>query len=82
MKPLSEVFAAVLLLAGLAAPAAAETPKLYREHCASCHGEGRLGGIGPALLPQNMGRLKGEAITRVIAEGREATQMPAFGQVL
>ena len=82
MKPLSSPLAAILLLVGLAVPASSDTGKLYGEHCASCHGETRLGGIGPALLPQNMGRLKGEAITKVIAEGREATQMPAFGQVL
>ena len=24
---------------------------VYREHCAECHGPGRLGAIGPALLP-------------------------------
>ena len=30
---------------------------LYQEHCSSCHGAGRLGGQGPALLPENLGRL-------------------------
>lgn len=84
MKPLSDRLVLVAgLVVGLAGPAsAADVSKVYAEHCASCHGEGRLGGIGPALLPQNMGRLRGEAITKVIAEGREATQMPAFGQLL
>jgi mono/diheme cytochrome c family protein len=33
-------------------------PALYREHCAACHGETRLGGIGPALLPENLERLR------------------------
>ncbi len=55
---------------------------LYAAHCAACHGEGRLGGMGPALLPENLARLrKGEA-ARVIAGGRPATQMPAFADRL
>lgn len=83
MKHLRNVLAA-LALAGLsgASPAAAEPAQLYATHCASCHGPDRLGAIGPALLPENMGRLRGPAVGKVIAEGREATQMPAFGQVL
>ena len=51
----------VLLLAGLllaTATQAAESPgaaaDLYLEHCLGCHGEGRLGGMGPALLPDQM----------------------------
>ncbi|WP_412480985.1 cytochrome D1 domain-containing protein [Azonexus sp. IMCC34839] len=61
---------------------AADAPAAYREHCAACHGESRLGGIGPALLPENLGRLrKGEA-EKVVREGRPATQMPAFGEKL
>jgi len=59
--------------------AAAETPEgLYGQHCASCHGADRLGGTGPALLPENLERLKRPAAEQVIAEGRLATQMPAF----
>jgi Cytochrome D1 heme domain/Cytochrome C oxidase, cbb3-type, subunit III len=51
---------------------------LYDEHCVRCHGTARLGGMGPALLPQSLSRLKqGEALM-VIAEGRPATQMPGF----
>jgi mono/diheme cytochrome c family protein/DNA-binding beta-propeller fold protein YncE len=73
---------AVLLL--LAAPAAAEpdAAKLFAEHCASCHGADRLGAQGPALLPENLGRLTGARAAAVIAEGRGATQMPGFGQTL
>ncbi|HJX17027.1 MAG TPA: cytochrome D1 domain-containing protein, partial [Acidiferrobacterales bacterium] len=60
---------------------AAEVPSvasLYAEHCAQCHGAERLGGMGPALLPENLGRLKrGEALA-VIRDGRTATQMPGF----
>ncbi len=55
---------------------------LYQQHCASCHGEDRLGGMGPALLPENLKRLKKQKATDIIVNGRVATQMPAFGKVL
>jgi hypothetical protein len=50
----------------------------YREHCASCHGTGRLGVSGPALLPESLERLKKEEAARVVREGRPLTQMPPF----
>lgn len=76
------VLTALALALPLAAAAAPDAPTLYREHCAACHGAQRLGGMGPALLPENLSRLrKGEA-ERVIAEGRAATQMPAYGERL
>jgi cytochrome c553/WD40 repeat protein len=67
-----------------ASPAKAEpdVAKLYGEHCASCHGADRLGGQGPALLPEALGRLMGPRAAAVIAQGRTATQMPAFESVL
>ena len=64
-------------------PAAADdAAALYRQHCASCHGADRLGGMGPALLPENLGRLSRSATQEVIANGRHATQMPAFADKL
>jgi mono/diheme cytochrome c family protein/DNA-binding beta-propeller fold protein YncE len=51
----------------------------YALHCATCHGVTRLGSIGPALLPSNLGRLHKEEAASVIREGRPATQMPPFG---
>ncbi|MEJ1157644.1 cytochrome D1 domain-containing protein [Prosthecomicrobium sp. N25] len=63
----------------LAGPDAAA---IYRDTCATCHGEARLGGQGPALLPVSLGRVKPADIAKVIAEGRPATQMPAFGEAL
>ena len=63
-------------------PAYGDTTALYKKYCADCHGEDRLGGMGPALLPQNLRRLpRGEAV-EVILKGRAATQMPAFGDRL
>jgi mono/diheme cytochrome c family protein len=54
----------------------------YKQHCAACHGVERLGIMGPALLPDNLKRLREKKAAVVIAEGRAATQMPAFKNVL
>jgi cytochrome c553 len=66
-----------------ASPAGAADPSaLYTQHCAACHGGDRLGALGPALIPEALGRMKPETARAVIAEGRAATQMPAFGEQL
>jgi DNA-binding beta-propeller fold protein YncE len=69
----------------ITAPAAAdlgEAKRLYKEYCADCHGVDRLGGMGPAMLPQNLRRLRKAAAAGVIANGRPATQMPGYGHNL
>jgi DNA-binding beta-propeller fold protein YncE len=77
---------AAFLLALLFLPrhAAAEevAPALYQRHCATCHGAERLGGQGPALLPETFGRLRPPQAREVIARGRTATQMPGFADSL
>jgi mono/diheme cytochrome c family protein len=55
---------------------------LFQQHCSECHGSDRLGAIGPALLPESLGRLNRETAQTVIAEGRVQTQMPGFGDTL
>nr|WP_280525491.1 nitrite reductase [Halomonas kenyensis] len=68
-----------------AVPALADEPDpnvLYNHHCAVCHGVSRLGGIGPALLPDNLSRLKPAEAVEVIRDGRAATQMPAYDALL
>lgn len=56
--------------------------QLYQDNCAECHNAKRLGGMGPALLPGNLKRLRKKAAAKVIANGRVATQMPAFADKL
>ena len=77
---LAAIVVATLLIfvAATSRSAGTDAPRLYAEHCASCHGAGRLGGIGPALLPENLGRLKREEAIATIRDGRVATQMPGF----
>jgi WD40 repeat protein len=60
----------------------ADVTSLYGQHCAECHGADRLGKMGPALLPENLGRLTRDEVQTVIKEGRALTQMPAFGAKL
>src|SRR3989338_1020815 len=61
---------------------AADAPQLFSQHCAACHGAGRLVGTGPALLPESLARLKKPEALKTISEGRVATRMPAFGEKL
>ncbi|WP_231882653.1 cytochrome D1 domain-containing protein [Oleiphilus sp. HI0061] len=56
--------------------------ELYQTHCQACHGENRLGAMGPALLPGNLKRLRKNKALGVIKNGRVATQMPAFMSTL
>lgn len=58
------------------------TAKQYQQHCAACHGADRLGGMGPALLPESLARLRQTEAEKVITHGRTATQMQPFGQTL
>ncbi len=55
---------------------------LYDAHCAECHMETRLGGTGPALIPQTLRRMYGPKLDTVIRDGRAATQMPGFADTL
>ena len=60
-----------------------ESPqKIYGQYCVACHGENRLGGMGPALLPENLARLKKADAVRMIRDSRPGVQMPAFRDAL
>ncbi|MGE5639417.1 MAG: cytochrome D1 domain-containing protein [Clostridia bacterium] len=59
-----------------------EAAKNFQTHCASCHGANRLGGMGPALLPENLSRLKKPEAAAMIRASRPGVQMPAFGAQL
>ena len=61
---------------------AQQAEKLYQQHCAGCHGAGRTGAMGPALLPENLERLRRAGAVKVIADGLVATQMPGYGGTL
>uniref|UniRef100_Q47AZ1 Cytochrome d1, heme region n=1 Tax=Dechloromonas aromatica (strain RCB) TaxID=159087 RepID=Q47AZ1_DECAR len=75
-------FAAYFLFGMAQLAEAADVVANFKQHCAACHGVDRLGGIGPALLPDNLARLRKPEAEKVIREGRPATQMLGFGQQL
>ena len=82
MRRLSPSLALALLWSLAAVAAEPDAARLYRDYCASCHGAERLGGSGPALLPEVLGRLTPQKAAEVIARGRPATMMPAFASLL
>ncbi|MGB8812273.1 MAG: cytochrome D1 domain-containing protein, partial [Paracoccaceae bacterium] len=73
------VFYSLLAFPALAAP---DGKALFVEHCAACHAETRLGGTGPALIPETLGRMMGPKLEAVISAGRPATQMQGFADRL
>ena len=74
---------AVYFLFGMAQLAeAADVAANYKQHCAACPGAEPLGDIGPALLPENLARLRKPEAEKIIREGRPATQMLGFGDKL
>lgn len=68
----------VLLFVLLLFPAVCFSQSPYQTHCAACHGADRLGGMGPALLPENLSRLKKAEAARMVRDSRPGVQMPAF----
>jgi len=76
----SALLLAALLLAAPLRAAEPDAASLYATHCASCHGVDRLGGLGPALVPENLGRLRPQAAADVVANGRPATRMQGFAE--
>ncbi len=71
------ILTAILLLAGIG-EAHSGPAEIYGEYCADCHGANRLGGDGPALIPQTLKRMRGPNVVSVIQNGRVSTQMPGF----
>lgn len=59
-----------------------EAAALYQDQCAACHQAERMGGIGPALFPQNLKRLRRKQAIDVITNGRAASQMEGFSERL
>ncbi len=62
---------------------AADGARVYRAHCASCHGNQGEGGTGTALGNAAMLALTPDHFLRhPIVEGRQGTPMPAFAGIL
>ncbi len=55
---------------------------LLRQDCGACHGMTLKGGLGPALLPENLKDKPLEFITQTILTGRINTAMPPWRGLL
>ena len=51
---------------------------LLKHDCGSCHGMTRKGGLGPALLPENLRDFPPEFLVTTILDGRQGTPMPPW----
>ena len=78
----SVIFSSILVLPSVVSAQEKSAESLYQEHCQSCHGVERMGAMGPALFPENLSRLRKNKATKVIQNGRVATQMPSFSEKL
>jgi len=56
----------------------AELQYLLAQDCGSCHGMTRKGGLGPALLPNNLEGKPDELLVATILDGRTGTAMPPW----
>lgn len=72
----------VVVASTLPARAQPDAAKLFADHCATCHGERRLGGRGPALLPLSLEGIDRGEVVRTIRDGRTATQTAGFADRL
>ncbi|MFT4908569.1 MAG: cytochrome c55X [Oleispira sp.] len=55
---------------------------LLKQDCGSCHGMTMKGGLGPALLPENLINKPNHVLVGVIKYGRETLAMPAWDGIL
>jgi len=55
-----------------------ELRNLLKNDCGACHGLTLQGGMGPALLPENLDGKPDELLVTTILEGRKGTAMPPW----
>lgn len=55
---------------------------LVRQDCGSCHGMSLKGGLGPALLPENLAGKPTEGLVAIVLHGRPGTAMPGWSAFL
>lgn len=55
---------------------------LLIQDCGSCHGLRMLGGLGPALTPQDLADKPKESLVATVIHGRPGTAMPPWSALL
>ncbi len=56
----------------------AELVRMVRQDCGSCHGMSFKGGLGPALLPDDLREKPFESLVATVLDGRPGTPMPGW----
>lgn len=59
-----------------------ELRNLLKHDCGACHGLTLKGGLGPALLPENLNGKSDGYLISTILEGRKGTAMPPWQQFI
>jgi cytochrome c55X len=78
LLPLLAAFPAEVLAGAPDAGRQAQLLYLLKHDCGSCHGMTRKGGLGPALLPENLRDRPDELLVNTILDGRPGTPMPPW----
>ena len=71
-----------LALAELDSSRQNELAHLLKQDCGSCHGMTLKGGLGPALLPEQMKNKPTDYLVTTILEGHPNTAMPGWKTML
>jgi cytochrome c55X len=79
---LSLALAAPLLASSMSIERERELRNLLIQDCGSCHGLRLRGGLGPALLPQQLQGKSASYISKVILNGRPGSAMPGWRPLL
>jgi cytochrome c55X len=78
------LFALIMMVQLIPVSAALDTARqaellyLLKHDCGSCHGMTRQGGLGPALLPENLRDRSAVLMVNTILDGRNGTPMPPW----
>lgn len=67
---------------GISSKRQVELVRLVRNDCGSCHGLTLNGGLGPALMPENLRGKPSEGLRETILRGRAGTAMPPWSRFL
>ena len=87
-KIIKQLFVLVILIQLAPVSAALDTARqaellyLLKHDCGSCHGMTRRGGLGPPLLPGNLGERSQLLLVDTILKGRPGTPMPPWRGLL
>lgn len=78
------LFSLIMMIQSIPVSAALDTARqaellyLLKHDCGSCHGMTRQGGLGPALLPENLHDRPAVLMVNTILDGRSGTPMPPW----